>query len=126
MSIGPLEQSKLRCRRVFTSRACMTSLWIHNEEEMPPLPSINGLTCILHKCIKEKNLAHAMCLHTFMHPTGLDTHPCFENHLVLMWVDVESMAHAQQAFDRLLQPNESSWNALLTGHVQCRELRHAL
>eukprot|EP00250_Pteridium_aquilinum_P022069 c25297_g15_i1 orf=1-915(-) len=87
---------------------------------------IEDFIWILHRCGKQRDLLHALHLHAYICEHGLETHALLGNRLMEMMVEVGAMAHAQMVFNRLPYQEECSWNCLITGYVDCGELKHAL
>eukprot|EP00250_Pteridium_aquilinum_P007947 c17548_g2_i1 orf=463-954(+) len=88
--------------------------------------TVQDFTGLIMKCRQEKNFAHALSLQDRIDEKELETHPSLGNHLVSMWVEVGSMRHARQVFDRLPYKDTCSWNSLIKGYVNFRESEHAL
>eukprot|EP00250_Pteridium_aquilinum_P030757 c42058_g1_i1 orf=395-769(+) len=61
-----------------------------------------------------------------MHKCGLESHIIFGNYLVALLVEVGCMRIAHSVFDKLVYPNEKSWNSLLIGYVKCGKPQQAL
>eukprot|EP00250_Pteridium_aquilinum_P000185 c1020_g1_i1 orf=3-662(-) len=90
------------------------------------LPSVEELTSILLKCSKGRNLAHALRMQAYLGDLGLEAHASLGNCLVFVLVQVESICHAEQVFDRLLLRDKRSWNSLIIGHAKYGDPQHAL
>eukprot|EP00250_Pteridium_aquilinum_P016285 c23034_g24_i3 orf=64-732(+) len=79
---------------------------------------------LVRKCRMEKDLVQALRLHhAFMSQSGLEGHA---SHLVLVLIELGSVCHAQQVFDRMAHRDELLWNALIAGYVKHNEPQHAL
>ncbi|MCO5553088.1 hypothetical protein L7F22_006609 [Adiantum nelumboides] len=95
-------------------------------QHLPDSPSVDNYLCILKKCRKSKSLAHAMFVHVHLCSHGVDTHSVLESHAVSLFVDCESIRHAQSAFNRLNRRSEFVWTCLLQGYVNSGEPQLAL
>lgn len=85
---------------------------------MPLLhPSVEILACVLHKC---RSLGQMVCVQTYMHQEGLDMHATLTNHLVVMFIEVGSVCHAQQVFESLPYREEPLWSSLIVAFVKYR------
>eukprot|EP00250_Pteridium_aquilinum_P034101 c7043_g1_i1 orf=3-533(-) len=95
------------------------------------LPLLEGVTifedliCMLDRCRREKYPEDALYLHAFICSNGLDTQPLLGTCLVSLMVEVGTMCHAQQVFDRLGYRAQESWDFLISGYVKYGEFHHA-
>ena len=85
---------------------------------MPPLPSIQELSTIIHKCRRSRVPSHALWLHSSLHSLRLDTHNTLGNYLILTLVEIGDLIRARYVFDHISKPNEHSWNFLITGYMK--------
>lgn len=94
------------------------------EEGAPPTPSIENLSCILHKCRKEKNITYALRLHAYMRASGLESNTSLGNELVPILVEVGCMCNAQQVFDTLIYQNDCLWthSVLSSCTIKCNRI----
>lgn len=111
-----------QCRRMLSLEEAVVSL----EADRSPQPSVKDFAHLLQRCGKERDRMHALRLHAYMRRTGMETHSLLGNFLVPMLVEVGSMHSAQHVFDKLIQRNEWSWNALITGYVNCGKSQRAV
>eukprot|EP00250_Pteridium_aquilinum_P015630 c22679_g18_i1 orf=1-591(-) len=120
---APLMATNPRCAwRLLTLDEAISSL----ENKLFPQPSFDDLVYILLKCRQERDRAHASRLHAYVRSSGLENHRALGNYLIPMLVDVGNMHDAQQVFDILVNRNEWSWEALITGYIKCGNVHHAL
>ena len=90
--------------------------------------SMEGFASILQKLRTEKApLQEALKLYNQMCGYGIDANNTLSNHMVCLFVEVETTYHhAQRVFDKLVLRDESSWNALIIGYVKAGDPHHAL
>eukprot|EP00250_Pteridium_aquilinum_P030540 c41546_g1_i1 orf=2-454(-) len=88
-------------------------------------PSLRALECILHNCRKEKIVAHALCLRSYIRMHGLLANDYLGNLLVSMLVEAGCVHYAHVVFDGLAHVNECAWNALVIGYAKMGESQHA-
>ena len=79
--------------------------------------SIQDVISILIMCRNEKVLWKSLRLHTYICTNGLETHPSVGKYLISLFVELDKIWYAHQAFQRLLYVDESSWNALIYGFI---------
>lgn len=85
-----------------------------------------GITCLLHKYRKERNLVDVLRLHAYMHQNGLAAHVSLGNFLVLVLVDFGIIDLARHVFDRLIYADGCTWSLLIIGYVKHGAADHAL
>ncbi|KAI5064475.1 hypothetical protein GOP47_0021145 [Adiantum capillus-veneris] len=91
-----------------------------------PVFSIKELSSVLDKCRRENDNSLAEQLHAYVRGCGFETDKVLGNVLVRLLVEVGYISDAQQLFDKLTYPDESSWNTLIKGCAKGRESEHAL
>ena len=79
--------------------------------------SIEDVINILIMCRNEKDLWKSLRLHTYICTNGLEAHPSVGRYLISLFVELDKIWYAHQAFQRLLYVDESSWNALIYGFI---------
>ncbi|KAI5078978.1 hypothetical protein GOP47_0006649 [Adiantum capillus-veneris] len=93
---------------------------------MPSVPSVHHLRCILRARRYDKVPASSVSLHACMCKIGLHAHSSLGNYLVSLMVATEHFDGAVWVFNELTCRTSLSWNSLIFGYVNRRELQHAL
>lgn len=86
--------------------------------------SAQEFVSLLRKSRRDKDLAQALRLYdAVMSQSGLEAH---SSHLVSVLVELGSMSHARQIFDKMGGGDELLWSAIIVGYVKHEEPQHAL
>eukprot|EP00250_Pteridium_aquilinum_P027233 c34494_g1_i1 orf=1-546(-) len=94
-------------------------------ERLQRRPSVDNFIHCIEDCRRTRNLACSKRVHMEIRDNGLEAHSLLGNPLVQLYVDCGSLSDAQQAFDRLVQPNEPSWSSLIVGYIETGNFDHA-
>ncbi|KAI5064660.1 hypothetical protein GOP47_0021330 [Adiantum capillus-veneris] len=86
---------------------------------------VETLVLILNHCRKQRNPHFALITYTFACEQAAEMHPCLGNYLIPMLADCGKLDVAQQVFDKLIQVNEHSCQALILGYVSCENYDRA-
>ncbi|KAI5070752.1 hypothetical protein GOP47_0015095 [Adiantum capillus-veneris] len=94
-------------------------------ERMHRRSSLDTFVLSLEECRKTKDLTRAKRVHMDIKDSGLEAHSLVANPLVQLYAQCGSLPDAQQAFDRLLEPDEPSWTSLIVGYVKAGKYNQA-
>ncbi|KAI5080314.1 hypothetical protein GOP47_0005793 [Adiantum capillus-veneris] len=89
-------------------------------------PSAEDLTCVVSKCKQDKNPSNVLRFYAYLQRRGMEAHSLLGNDLISLLVDVGNVHDAKVVYDKIMCPNESSWNALIMGLVEYGEPETAL
>ena len=95
---------------------CMDTISENNSKFV--VSSVESIISILVMCRNEKDLQTSLRLHRYICTNGLETHLSVGKYLVSLFVELDNIWYAHQAFQKLLHVDESSWNALICGYVK--------
>eukprot|EP01018_Ginkgo_biloba_P024789 Gb_12832 [translate_table: standard] len=84
------------------------------------------LTSALCACGNQAALEQAKQFHAYIIRTAYESDECVGNSLVAMYADCGSMDNAQRVFNKMVQLNTISWNALMSGYAQNGHFEEAL
>ena len=93
---------------------------------LPRPDLIQKLSRLLLKCRKERNLAYARRLYDFTCRHQLDSDASLGNFLVPLLAHVGLISDAHQVFNKLVRPNDCTWNFLIIAYAKCGNLNLAL
>ena len=71
------------------------------ERNLLPKPSIQDLSCLLHKCSNSRNRDGALRMYSYMQKNGLQSDKSLGNYMVSLLADFGIMDEAQKVFDGL-------------------------
>eukprot|EP01018_Ginkgo_biloba_P000673 Gb_14133 [translate_table: standard] len=84
------------------------------------------LTSALCACGNQAALEQGKQFHAYIIRAAYESDECVGNSLVTMYADCGSMYSAQRVFDKMVQLNMISWNALMSGYAQNGHFEEAL
>ncbi|KAH7299773.1 hypothetical protein KP509_24G028500 [Ceratopteris richardii] len=96
------------------------------ENGFPAKPSVHVVARILQACRKLGNQHCSLRLHAYVLQSGMEMHAYLGNHLVSVLIEVGCLAPAQKLFNKLTHRYSSTWNALISGSLECGMLKYAL
>ncbi|XP_057837778.2 pentatricopeptide repeat-containing protein At1g11290, chloroplastic [Cryptomeria japonica] len=81
-------------------------------------PDSTTFACILHACAISGALEQGISIHQSIMEEGFLSDIIIGNSLVDMYAKCGSIDKAREMFDRMLQRNDISWNAMIAGYAQ--------
>ncbi|KAK1420688.1 hypothetical protein QVD17_22495 [Tagetes erecta] len=90
------------------------------------MPTQYTFTIVLASCAAMKSLEIGRKLHSCVVKVGLGGYPSVANSLLNMYAKSGDMLIAERVFDRMKLKSLSSWNTMISMHMQCKRFDLAL